>query len=647
TDNADPAPIAKAYLTHLIDGIVINVRNGDVLVPVNLLPGMWRLTIEATDWAGNSSFVTTPSFEIIYDVLPPRTVLEIGEPKYTTETKIYLSFVTPIRLSAIDDLIEVNDNQGMGVKSIHWKTNIQPEWTVSTNVEPVSGQIFKTESFNLKNYSDGLYDLLYFAKDIVENTEEVKTTVIAVDNTSPVTEISISEPKFDAFGTQYVSPKTPITLKAFDPVINNSASGIKFTEYRIDSGSFTVYNSSFSISVEGKHTIEFRSIDNAGNREQTKTYTVFVTAIFDYALIGLDEVKINGQAQVAGNVLSNNEMEINGHVNVYGNVYAKEVDLNGQSIIHENVYFETIKIDAQSKVIGQLIKETVTVSTYPINLEQITRYVINNNDNNKLPLTEKGKSVLDKDLKFKIDDKDKIILSTGVYYFNEIKINGESHVIINGNVDILCQGKVKVDGKSGFNTEGASYNLVIFVDREKDEESDKKDKEEIEAGEIKINGESRIQSVIYAPYSKIEINGKSKAGGHYFGVEASLNGQSILEVPCKLVPVSIKPKNEEEQKEETTVPEIKIYENEDSVNVEAFTFNEVEITVYDTQDNKIDFARFSAPQNIKGIFDYTYRVKDGIENKYLCEIKVFGIWRKLIKTKRIEKCSQVRVKFVK
>jgi len=45
----------------------------------------------------------------------------------------------------------------------------------------------------------------------------------------------------------------------------DSFSGVNRTEYRINGGTWTVYSSSFTVSTEGVHTIEARSIDNVGN----------------------------------------------------------------------------------------------------------------------------------------------------------------------------------------------------------------------------------------------------------------------------------------------------------------------------------------------------------------------------------------------
>jgi hypothetical protein len=58
------------------------------------------------------------------------------------------------------------------------------------------------------------------------------------------------------------------TLTATDP-----GSGVNYTMYKVDSGTWTTYTAPFIIKGNGLHTIHFYSIDNAGNIETEKTTT--------------------------------------------------------------------------------------------------------------------------------------------------------------------------------------------------------------------------------------------------------------------------------------------------------------------------------------------------------------------------------------
>ncbi|MBI4656678.1 MAG: hypothetical protein HY746_08040, partial [Elusimicrobia bacterium] len=336
-----------------------------------------------------------------------------------------------------------------------------------------------------------------------------------------------------------------------------------------------------------------------------------------------------GAGRVAADVLTNNEIKLNGRAAVYGDVYGKTVELDGQSAVYGNVYYETLKTGGKSEITGEKIQKHITVNPYPIELGSIAEHAARDNDNNKIPLTEKGKQAIDKDLRFKIDDKDSITLSTGVYYFKKMEINGKSKVKINGNVNIFCEGEVKIDGKSGFNASGNAYDSIIFADKEKGGD-----------GKIQVDGESEIKAVVYAPDSEIEINGKSKAVGHYFGRQGKIDGEGTLQTPDKRIPAA--PIKEEDD----NLNKIKIKEEDGIIKVEVFTFNAVEINIYNEDGNKLDYARFSAPKDIKGTFEYSYKIKEDIDAEYVCEIRVLGVWDKLVRTKKFEECKTINIKFI-
>jgi len=75
-------------------------------------------------------------------------------------------------------------------------------------------------------------------KIFIDYTPEVGgITHIFEDNTPPVTEIEVGGPKFEAFGVNYISKSTKICFNSTDPIVVEGASGVKYTEYRIDNSS--------------------------------------------------------------------------------------------------------------------------------------------------------------------------------------------------------------------------------------------------------------------------------------------------------------------------------------------------------------------------------------------------------------------------
>lgn len=83
------------------------------------------------------------------------------------------------------------------------------------------------------------------------------------DTTPPVTNCTIT-------GTNPVT----ITLTATD-----YESGVAYTKYSLDNGSWTTYTTPFTVSAPGWHTLSFYSVDNAGNIELTNTRTFYVPTL--------------------------------------------------------------------------------------------------------------------------------------------------------------------------------------------------------------------------------------------------------------------------------------------------------------------------------------------------------------------------------
>ncbi len=116
--------------------------------------------------------------------------------------------------------------------------------------------------------SSGQHTVEFNSTDNAGNAESTKQTVVGTsDTTPPTTTASLS-------GTSgqngwYTSAVT-VTLTATD------SSGISSRHYRLDGGSWNTYTSSFSISSDGTHTVEYYSIDSAGNTESVKSVTVKV-----------------------------------------------------------------------------------------------------------------------------------------------------------------------------------------------------------------------------------------------------------------------------------------------------------------------------------------------------------------------------------
>jgi len=106
----------------------------------------------------------TPTGDFILDNTPPTTSLNIGEPKYTSDTT-YVTPDTPFTLAATDT--------GSGVKSTAYRIN-------STSYD--SGWLTYTKPFNLTSLHDGNYTIGFNSTDNVgnvETTHEVTVTLFS------------------------------------------------------------------------------------------------------------------------------------------------------------------------------------------------------------------------------------------------------------------------------------------------------------------------------------------------------------------------------------------------------------------------------------------------------------------------------------
>lgn len=99
---------------------------------------------------------------------------------------------------------------------------------------------------------DGNFTLEFYSADNAGNLETAKNLSVKIDKTAPVSGSSIAG--------------STVTITAHDAM-----SGVDTTVYRMDNGSWQNYSTPFKVEASGNHTIEYYSIDDAGNIEGMKT----------------------------------------------------------------------------------------------------------------------------------------------------------------------------------------------------------------------------------------------------------------------------------------------------------------------------------------------------------------------------------------
>ncbi len=104
---------------------------------------------------------------------------------------------------------------------------------------------------------------------------------VVKDRAAPITSLTYgANGTFtDGAGNLYTSPSAGFGFSAYDPVVAATASGVAYTNYRVDGPStapFSRFASTFSLSAEGLHELAFFSADNAGNVEVVRSSAVSV-----------------------------------------------------------------------------------------------------------------------------------------------------------------------------------------------------------------------------------------------------------------------------------------------------------------------------------------------------------------------------------
>lgn len=113
----------------------------------------------------------------------------------------------------------------------------------------------------------------------------IRAKVTPPDGIPPTTEISLSGSPGDS--GWYLSD-VQVAFNAYD---NPGGSGVNKIEYSFDGTHWNTYGASFVISTEGTTTVYYRSTDNAGNVEPTKTETIKIDKLPPQILITSPEAK--------------------------------------------------------------------------------------------------------------------------------------------------------------------------------------------------------------------------------------------------------------------------------------------------------------------------------------------------------------------
>jgi len=199
--------------------------------------------VTVTDNAGNSATYTSPVVNIDLTVPSTQAVL----PGISQNQEFFSGPVT-VTLNASDNL--------SGVGSTFYKIN---------------GGALQTYSGTFSISADGVYNLEYWSVDVAGNAESIKTRLVKIDSTAPVTQASVSG---TAGINDWYRSAVQVALSAFDNV-----SGVQSTFYSIDGGATVTYAGPFVLSTPGPHTVAYWSVDNLGNTEAAHSLAIKIDTV--------------------------------------------------------------------------------------------------------------------------------------------------------------------------------------------------------------------------------------------------------------------------------------------------------------------------------------------------------------------------------
>ncbi|UCF08206.1 MAG: hypothetical protein JSW28_00500 [Thermoplasmata archaeon] len=250
-----------------------NAYSGNFTMPGGLSNGEYTIEYGSYDHLGNYQVYT----ETIYlDNIPPATSINVGDPKHPSVPILNITSATPLNLTS-------TDGTGAGVASIHYKVyNNDTGLDVGDWTEYSPG----TLSFFLSGLPDGNYTVIFNATDNLGWVEPNNFYTLYLDNTGPVSDIIVGDPKYPSTATDHlnVTSDAPFSLNAYEAVgsgadLTTMEYDITFLDGAVSSGWTlgTIFNISSAFAQgDGNYSIRFRCRDSLGNLGPEGNITIYV-----------------------------------------------------------------------------------------------------------------------------------------------------------------------------------------------------------------------------------------------------------------------------------------------------------------------------------------------------------------------------------
>ncbi len=230
--------------------------------------------------------------------------------------------------------------------------------------------------------------------------------------------------------------------------------------------------SSYSIASCSSNVVNTLSIEG-NSKVQARNFS-YSDALFSSPIISNASINLSGNAYVNSNaiVAPQHNVSINGNANLTGDIIIAN-DILDCSISNINELIEWIKI---------------------------------NNQNELIPNTNKGRTswgCSDNPLEweFCLKQNESITLPSGIYWFTKWIQYNNSKIYVNGYVFILVTGEINIQDNANVNADNNPYNLLIYQIADQQQYY----------YEFNLSGNSKINALLYMPFSKINLSGNEIA----------------------------------------------------------------------------------------------------------------------------------------
>jgi hypothetical protein len=256
-DNTGGSGLNKIVFT--TDGSTPTSTHGTVYAGAFTVSGSLTVKYRAFDNAGNAEVTNSQPIQI--DTAAPSTTIKCNNGNCAA------SFYA----AAVSVTLSATDTGSSGVSQIVYTTD-------GSDPTSTNGVVY-TGAFSLASTAT----VKYRAFDGAGNAEALKSQLIRVDTTAPVSTISCNG---GACGSGWFNAPVSVTLSAGD---NSGGSGLSKIVYTTDgttptSTHGTVYANPFTVSTSPT-TVKYRAFDNTGNAENTNSLTIQIDTVTPSSMI--------------------------------------------------------------------------------------------------------------------------------------------------------------------------------------------------------------------------------------------------------------------------------------------------------------------------------------------------------------------------